>query len=720
MLALSVEWPTASTPAYPSTVAYSTSTAYVGMFDAEKCYRYVYNSTTPGNSYFTPDSLATNRTCSSSAATARWSGNYLNWATTQTLDAFRVTLTGGNRVIDSTSMTVIEKTRHSGQGSQTSIYPNKVISTGTSSATPFGWSTVTTQIWNLGVQMYVTPPSTVCNFSTNSSNNTTFNCSGFYNGTCSATGGGTVSCAPTGLSCNRTISGTKYNYTCTSATVATLTCSSTNNNRADTPSCTIAPGATTVVDYNGQSTAASTDGPATTYRMTVRVRTCDPSVGLESNCVQYGSNYKPEGLMQQYSSVLRYSAFGYLNDDTTTRDGGVMRARMKFIGPTKPVPGSSPITNAVAEWDGTTGIMSTNPDATDASTTVSALGLSAADIPNSGAMNYLNRFGWGGGSYKSSDPAGELYYSGLRYFKNQGNVPAYSDMSGATSANKKKYADGFPVITTWDDPILYSCQKNFIIGIGDVNTHYDNDLPGTTLAAFYAPGNEPATQPTEVSGDTTVNVTTATNMVGTLEGISNLGTTRTGSSNHASYFIAGLAYDAHTKDIRSDITDSQTVSTYWLDVMEGQVYKSKNQYYLAAKYGGFEVPSGFSPYAGTNGTTTLPDSAWWTTGDLTPTASDKRPDNYFLANQADKMRTGLQTAFARIAQQASVATGTAFSTPTPRVQSSGASSYASNYDPKTWTGVVIGNSATFDALTGVPTFTQRWDCLLYTSPSPRD
>ena len=173
-------------------------------------------------------------------------------------------------------------------------------------------------------------------------------------------------------------------------------------------------------------------------------------------------------------------------------------------------------------------------------------------------------------------------------------------------------------------------------------------MPGTTLAAFYAPGNEPATQPAEVSGDSTVNVTTATNMVGTLEGISNLGTTRTGSGNHASYFIAGLAYDAHTKDIRPDITDTQTVSTYWLDVMEGQTYKSKNQYYLAAKYGGFDVPSAFSPYAGTNGTTTLPDGAWWTTGDLTPTPGDKRPDNYFLANQADKMRTGLQLSLIHI------------------------------------------------------------------------
>lgn len=721
LLALSVEWPTAATPAYPSTVSYSTATAYVGYFDSEKCYRYVYNSTTPANSYFTPDSMATGRSCTSTSTVALWSGNYLNWASTQTLDAFRFTLTGGYRAVDTIGTTIIEKTRHSGQGSHTSIYPDKVISTGTASATPFGWSTVKTQIWALGVQMYVFPSSNTlnCNFSTASDNKTTFSCAGTYSGSCTtAAGAGAVSCSPTGaLSCTRTVVGSTYSYTCDTTLAPRQTCAGTGASRSATPSCSSA--SSTIVDYNGQSTASSTD-LARTYRMYVRVRACDPVVGLEANCVQYGSDYKPEGLMQQYSNTLRYSAFGYLNDSTATRDGGVMRARMKSIGPTKPVPGSAPIANPAAEWDAVTGIMLTNPDSADSASTATSLGLAATDIPNSGAMNYLNRFGWGGGNYKSLDPASELYYSGLRYFKNQGNVPAYTDMSSATSANKKVFTDGFPVITSWDDPIQYTCQKNFILGIGDVNTHYDTNLPGTTLNS--SPAVEPSTMPTEVSSDTTVNVTTATNMVGQLEGISGLGTTRTGSSSHASYFIAGLAYDAHTNDIRSDVSGEQRVSTYWLDVMEGQVYKSKNQYYLAAKYGGFEVPVGFSAYAGTNGPTTLNDSMWWTSGDMTPTVANKRPDNYFLANQADKMKAGLQAAFARIASEASVATGTAFSTPTARVQTTGSSSYSSNYDPKNWTGMVIGRSTSYNPITGMPSFTHVWDAqaLLDTStPSAR-
>jgi len=41
-----------------------------------------------------------------------------------------------------------------------------------------------------------------------------------------------------------------------------------------------------------------------------------------------------EGLMQQYSQRIRYGAFGYINDSDIMGDGGVLRAKMKVIGPT--------------------------------------------------------------------------------------------------------------------------------------------------------------------------------------------------------------------------------------------------------------------------------------------------------------------------------------------------------------------------------------------------
>ena len=96
LLALSVEWPTASTPAYLSTSPYSAVSAYLGYFDPQKCYRYVVQ--TPEF----PPAISPRATLAHEPRLRDpvrhkplWSGNYLNWASTQTLDAFRWALTGG-------------------------------------------------------------------------------------------------------------------------------------------------------------------------------------------------------------------------------------------------------------------------------------------------------------------------------------------------------------------------------------------------------------------------------------------------------------------------------------------------------------------------------------------------------------------------------------------------------------------------------------------------
>lgn len=126
---------------------------------------------------------------------------------------------------------------------------------------------------------------------------------------------------------------------------------------------------------------------------------------------------------------MRYSAFGYLNDSNIQRDGGVLRARQKFIAPTQPVPGRPAITNSKREWDPSTGVFVTNPDTTDASDTGTLFGVA---VNNSGVMNYLNKFG-ASGSYKTYDPVSELYYAAVRYLKAQGNVAAWTNIPAGTS-----------------------------------------------------------------------------------------------------------------------------------------------------------------------------------------------------------------------------------------------------------------------------------------------
>lgn len=656
-LALSVEWPTATTPAYPVSVAYSANSEYLGYFDPAKCYQYVLNTTTPSDSYFAPYGSATNHVCGSSASLQLWSGNFLNWVSMQTLDTFRWVLTGGYRSADTTTNTVLTKT-YNARDEQN---PNKGVSDRAliTGGTPLRWSSWNSRVYNLGTAVHFTKNGDL---------------------------------------------------------------SSTSN----------------IVDYAGQNSyvsahSANVANESTVYRIYINVKVCDPSVGLEANCVQYGSNYKPEGLMQKYASKLRYSAFGYLNTENTL-DGGVMRAKMKYIGPSQPVPGSAPIANGLAEWDSRTGVMLTNPDSGDANTTATAARNSGWDVAigNSGVMNYLNKFGYGARHYKERDPVGELYYAVTRYFRNQGNVPRYSDISRAGDTNTaSRWLDGFPVITNWGDPILYSCQKNFILGIGDVYNWFDGNLPGTTLRVagnqWWAEDNVPA----EVADDRAVDVKAATDMVGVLEGKTGrtLGTSWNDAGRGNTMYIAGLAYAAHTQDIRPDLNGVQSINTYWLDVGENACYEHKNQFWLAAKYGGFTVPSGFLTYGPSNGVNTLAESAWTSSNDILPTSfpglgycttnglaystdsgtrSDKRPDNYFPGNSPLTMKTGLTSAFEKIVSEAASASSTTMASTSDRVASSGNANYAVSYDPNTWTSILKAQLVSYDS-TGAASFADVWD-----------
>ncbi len=667
LLDLSVEYPTANSSAYFSTTAYSSSTIYLGYFDGAKCYSYVYNSSTPSLSYFQPKSTATSQTCSSTSAAPRWSGNWLNYASMQGLDIFRWVLTGGNRTVDTSGtggMTILTRSTHSGQGGAGDA-PNKVLtSSDEPGATPFNWNTQNnTRVWGAGTQLWITGNTTDITGSV-----TTADYKAQY---CSSCDSGTDS------------DGNKYK--------------------------------------------------SVVYTLYMNVRVCDSTVGLETNCVQYGTNnYKPEGLMQQYSQTLRYGAFGYLNDSNNNRDGGVLRARMAYIGPTQPVPGSVAITNLNPEWSGTTGVMVPNPDpsdATDTNTFTQGFASTAASVTQSGVMNYLNKFGYAaaainlGSAYKTYDPVSELYYASIRYLKGLSNVSSYTDMTGASASTINTWVDGSPVITKWAtvantpsyDPIVYSCQKNFILGIGDVNTHRDGNLPGSSLTA-----HEPTTpaEP-EVSADLSIDVpgtngagvTGATNTVGRMESATNttLGSTYLG--DYATYYIAGLAYDAHVPlaghGVRTNSDNSiSTVSTYWLDVQEYQTYVNNNQYYYATKYGGFTVPGTQNPSELYTYGTAPTQASWYTTTNMQGT--NKQPDNYFTANNAPAMQAGLTSAFAKIASESTQSFGTALSVPTPNVVTGSTASYASNYDPRSWTGQVLGKLVTLDS-TGAITLTQQWD-----------
>ncbi|MGJ7509492.1 PilC/PilY family type IV pilus protein [Variovorax sp. GT1P44] len=746
-LTLSVEWPTASRTAH--TDNYSSASTYLGYFDPNKCYLYQSDTTSNGvtaadkgdSSYFYPQGAATNRKCSNA-----WSGNFLNWASTPTIDPFRWAMTGGYRVVDTPTTTILQKAYHAGQG----LFDDRLLTQSEiAGATPFSTATsLNVSIGGRGFVMQLTAgaPSSGRSFSGN-----------FYQNNPYRTVGGTVVATVTNDSLNHIWNGANpapgVNPEYFSVTyTGTFTAPETGNYQFQTTSddgVRVFVNGTKVIDNwtdhgavtdtsgnvaltSGQSFSVqvdfyqgnggdqvqlfwkkpstnsfnlfTSDSSVTNY--TMRVKVCDPSLGvalLEANCKAYGSNYKPEGLIQQYSDKMRYSAFGYLNDSSGTRDGAVLRAQQKFVGPTYPVPGALPAANSAQEWSSVDGTMTRNPDAADAATTTSDTGVNISD---SGVMNYLNKFGQLiPGGYKNYDPVNELYYAAMRYYRKLGNVPEWSDTSTTGDTNTRRtWIDGFPVIKSWNDPIQYACQRNFVLGIGDIYTWNDKNVPGNTRT-----DSEP-TMPAKVTADTTVNAMTATDAVGVLQGMgANLSGAATGAGG-SSYYMAGLAFDANTKDIRPDLTGMQTVQTYWVDVLE-QPFQTNNKFYLAAKFGGLnqrKLPAGFDPYTFAG---TIPLDWWSTSGDKltdprTNVAVD-RPDNYFAAGRPDTMLAGLTKAFQRISNEIDAYT-TSFSLSTVQVQSTGAASYGAQYDATTWTGIVSGSEIVFDS-TGAPSsVTQKW------------
>ena len=775
-LLLSVEFPTAVSVAHTNR-AYANTTEYLGIFDPNKCYTYNYG-TTDIERYFVPSGTsAANHIC-----TNKWSGNFLNWASMQTIDPFRWVLTGGYRVVDTTTLTVLEKAWASGQGG-TGNFPDGTLPSGMiAGATPFAATvgTLYMRIQGLGNKMRFGIPDTAgaITFAGSFWNNVNRN-----GGTALTRNDSTIDFDWGGGSPGNGVNADNFsaqwtanltaptagNYTFrykaddTARLRITINGNDTDISQAgyvnmayqtsaaiymnagqnfsiqmrmaefgggagvqlqwqrpgDPDFVTMGSNVPSMYDATAthyQNSVASVTG-GSAYEVFIRAKVCDPSAtagGLETNCTQYGNNYKPEGLIQRYANKIRYSAFGYLNDGNILRDGGVLRARQKFVGPTQPVPGSTPATNAKREWDASTGVFIVNPDSDDADAT-NAL-FSGAAVANSGVINYLNKFGQiTPGAYKGYDNVGELYYAAIRYLKNQGNVASWTNMDSVSDATRKTWADGFPVITDWSttfgdakDPIIYSCQKNFLLGIGDANTHADKNVPGNSLT-----GNEPA-MPSEVAADTTVNAVTATNKIGVMEGLgASLGTAENinGCCNNNSALMAGLAYDSHTVDLRPNdpkhidkTYDPQTIDTYWVDVQEYQQYKNNNQFYLATKYGGFDIPLNydFKPYDAA--TTTIPESWWHKNTDTFGT--NKRPDNYFSGGRPDLMKAGLEAVFSDLDRKVGAFT-TSFSSALPQLAVAGNKSYASLYDAKTWTGEITGSSLAFDTA-GQPTFTTQW------------
>jgi type IV pilus assembly protein PilY1 len=101
-LALSVEFPTVGAQYLDPT--YTAAASYIGYFDIDSCYAYV-DDANADLRRFDRSGAATGHRCGGTG----FSGNFMNWATSSAIDVLRLGLTGGDRIVDTASMTVLQR-----------------------------------------------------------------------------------------------------------------------------------------------------------------------------------------------------------------------------------------------------------------------------------------------------------------------------------------------------------------------------------------------------------------------------------------------------------------------------------------------------------------------------------------------------------------------------------------------------------------------------------
>jgi len=646
-LALSVEYPTVGAqyldqPNGITDATYANTNEYLGYYDAESCYSYndtpteipTAGLTASDYKRFDRSGAATSRKC-----TNAFSGNFLNWASNSAVDMLRLALSGGDRSIDTPSLTLLQRAMIPNgdpvcMWNQSNFPAKQLLKDGGGLGTYWGAIPVVLVAQAAGSDVWVA----------NTLNQIYFGSSraGSCSDTSTYTLGGspppvqkgpqtvTHSALPAGAvllgsqGSTHAFSGVKEVWFGTGKTWTVLPaangidCVWTGGGGAYGGILDPAPDQTKqcyVMPYTGLWAPLPIPSAGTLNSdgyFFARVKVCDSASNTLQDvrdydlCTRYpNGNYKPTGTIQKYSNQLRLSAFGYLTDQTASwqdgRYGGVLRAPMKYVGlktfDINGVDNTPAIGNPNAEWDRSTGVFLQNPDND-----------TTQNPKISGVINYINKFGRLGpipGRYKKYDPLSELYYEVIRYL--QGLQPSPLAVSNITA----DMHDGFPVTTTWSDPYgsgrtptssNYSCLRSNIIVIGDVNTNDSTRLPKPDTSNNI---------PDLLSWTKTVENFENNITSNYIDGNGTVQTTANPNSANDSFVndtkrrqIYGTAYWAHTHDIRDNNWTKGSgpslkrpglrVKTFLVDVNENassndmNYRQFKNQFFTAAKYGGFE------------------------------------------------------------------------------------------------------------------------------------
>ncbi|WP_437881813.1 pilus assembly protein [Pseudomonas sp. LRF_L74] len=403
-------------------IYYKPDIDYTGYFDSYKCYSY--DST---NGMFTPAATTTDKKCKSS--TGRWSGDYLNYLTMSRIDVLRKVLYGGYRYTDTATTTVLERV----------FVPNDAHSWGK-------------EYLSYARDGYYVSDYTPLSEPTNSKHIL------FANTSCPSSGCSTssiTSYSDGALPKLRIITSSQQG----SSTYRIWGWVSRESSQG-TNSIT--------------STSNTTSTITPTYDYTVRVKACVSGL-LEDNCTQYGSNYKPTGLLHDYGASDKMY-FGLLSGTyaNNLRGGALRKAPDSFSD----------------EYNSSTGRFLTNTTSSNNSssrTYTNTNGIVAnldrliyTDSCSTATANPLtngNCNDWG-------NPLGEMAYETLRFFAGKS---AYSPYAASTADTNLKLTS----VGTWTNPYstskISSCTAPYMTLVSDINPSYDSDVPGSSLGTDSKP-----------------------------------------------------------------------------------------------------------------------------------------------------------------------------------------------------------------------------------------
>lgn len=301
---------------------------------------------------------------------------------------------------------------------------------------------------------------------------------------------------------------------------------------------------------------------------TVRVEVCTKS--FNSNCKQYGSIYKPTGLLHDYGendSML----FGLITGSYDLNlSGGLLR---------------KVVTSFSSEVDKTTGRFTSSARIVDSFNKIRIRDFNNGDTNKAYAGGWQTDSAMTEGKFPDwGNPIAEMMYEGLRYFAGKkGATPDYQ-----SSSDTKDAAVGLQR-ATWDDPYSSDsaakapwCAKANFLTISDINPSFDSDqLPGasykTTAGKYF--GGDMSNLNVSTEADTITNnengvvgkrfigesnevfdSAPSAKQVNSLKNIRGLAPEE--PTKQGSYYAASVASFAKRNDIRSDTKGTQSIDTF--------------------------------------------------------------------------------------------------------------------------------------------------------------